>query len=175
MECIAIIGCGGAGKSTFAKKLHSKTGLELIHLDKIYWKDNWRETPKEEWQSIVSGLAQKGKWIIDGNYNGTIDIRLNRADTIIFFDVSRWICLRNHLKRIMRSKLFNEIRDDIPETCKEHFDFGFMKWIWNYQKINRDRYLEKLAQLKQNKSIVIFNTYNQANSFLDGIKPKKIA
>lgn len=36
MRKIIIIGCPGAGKSYFAKKLHSISGIPLYHLDMIW-------------------------------------------------------------------------------------------------------------------------------------------
>ena len=36
MQRILIIGNCGAGKSTFARALAEKTGLPLVHLDKLY-------------------------------------------------------------------------------------------------------------------------------------------
>ena len=37
MERVMIIGCGGAGKSTLARKRGEKTGLPVVHLDQIWW------------------------------------------------------------------------------------------------------------------------------------------
>ena len=33
---IIVIGSPGSGKSTFARKLHAKTGIPLFHLDLLY-------------------------------------------------------------------------------------------------------------------------------------------
>ena len=41
MQKIMVIGCCGAGKSTFSRRLHTVTGLELIHLDQQHWQPNW--------------------------------------------------------------------------------------------------------------------------------------
>ena len=88
MKRVMVIGCGGAGKSTFSKKLGQLTGLEVIHLDQYYWKPNWEESDKEEWNQLATQLATKPSWIMDGNYGGTMDIRIARADTIIYLDFS---------------------------------------------------------------------------------------
>lgn len=34
---ILILGCGGAGKSTLARRLGAATGLPVVHLDGLYW------------------------------------------------------------------------------------------------------------------------------------------
>ena len=53
MKKVVIIGSGGAGKSTFARRLGEMSGIEVFHLDKLYWKPNWTKTPKDEWAKIV--------------------------------------------------------------------------------------------------------------------------
>jgi adenylate kinase family enzyme len=40
---ICIFGRPGSGKSTFAHKLHLKTGLPLYHLDRYFFVANWVE------------------------------------------------------------------------------------------------------------------------------------
>jgi len=92
MRRILIIGSGGAGKSHAAIEMARKLGLELIHLDRHFWKPNWVETPKAEWRQIVSTLVNKDSWIIDGNYAGTFDIRFPAADTIVFLDFPPLLC-----------------------------------------------------------------------------------
>ena len=88
MQKILVIGCCGAGKSTFSRKLNNIINLELIHLDQYYHKPNWEEPDKEKWEKIVSHLVQKPSWIMDGNYKGTFDVRFKEANTIIYLDYS---------------------------------------------------------------------------------------
>ncbi len=85
---ILVIGCCGAGKSTFSKKLQAILKLELIHLDKYYHKPNWEEPKKVEWEKRVNNLVQKSSWIMDGNYSETMEIRIKNAETIIYLDYS---------------------------------------------------------------------------------------
>ncbi len=76
MQRILIIGCSGAGKSTFARHLHRFLPQhELIHLDRYYWRPGWIETPADEWEIIVNDLISKEQWIMDGGYAGTIGLR----------------------------------------------------------------------------------------------------
>src|SRR6266436_5243884 len=101
MKRVLIIGSGGAGKSTFARRLNNILNLGLIHLDTLYWNPGWVETPKPEWRAIVEGLLGKDSWIIDGNYSGTLDIRIAACDTIIFLDIGRATCAWRILKRLL--------------------------------------------------------------------------
>ena len=77
MQKILIIGGNGSGKTTFAKKLAQKTRLPLVHLDKLYWKDNWQHVTQEEFDSLLLPELEKDNWIIDGNMKRTLPLRLN--------------------------------------------------------------------------------------------------
>jgi adenylate kinase family enzyme len=100
MKRVVVIGSGGAGKSTFSRRLHAATGLPLIHLDRLFWRPGWTEMPNEEWRATNEMLVKAEAWIIDGNYGGTMDVRLAAADTIIFLDLPRLVCLYRVLKRL---------------------------------------------------------------------------
>jgi adenylate kinase family enzyme len=83
MRRVLVIGISGAGKSTFSQALATKTGLPLIHLDKEFWRPGWVQTPRQEWRARVSELAARERWIMDGNYDSSLDLRLPRADTVL--------------------------------------------------------------------------------------------
>src|SRR5690242_17455985 len=93
MKKIILIGSGGSGKSTLARQLGNKLNIKVHHLDALFWKPNWEGVPREEQIAVQNNLIKDEKWIIDGNYGGTMDIRLNAADTIIFLDIHRTICI----------------------------------------------------------------------------------
>ena len=90
---IAIIGNSGSGKSYLAKKLFDITGLPLTHLDNVFWKPNWEKTPKEEWIRLQEAMVAKDRWIIDGNYNSTAELRFKAAELVVFLDSNRVVCL----------------------------------------------------------------------------------
>ncbi len=144
MKRILVLGSGGAGKSTFAKQLSRKTGLPLIHLDLHFWNSGWVETSRDKWLPMVIELAERPEWIMDGNYSGTIDIRMKYADTVIFLDYGRLTCSLGVLKRVILN--MGRVRDDMPEGCPERFSFDFMKWIWNYSSRSRPKIIEALEK-----------------------------
>src|SRR5204862_4664583 len=83
---VLVTGLAGSGKSTFSRSLAAKTGLPLIHLDIHFWKPGWVEPSEAEWREKQRGLLAGDAWIVDGNYHETLDLRLERADTILFLD-----------------------------------------------------------------------------------------
>lgn len=99
MKKIAIIGSGGSGKSTLALKLGQIRQLPVFHLDALNWNPGWVPTPKEEWNRLMEELVLQKEWIIDGNYGGTMNVRLREADTIIYLDYPTYISLYRAIKR----------------------------------------------------------------------------
>ena len=165
MNKIAIIGSGGAGKSTFARQLSDKLLIEVYHLDAILWKPNWVGTSKDEQQQIQQYLVAKERWIIDGNYGGTLDIRLNAADTVIFLDIHRVICLYRAIKRVFQYR--NKTRPDMAAGCEEKFDIDFLKWIWDYPNKKRTSILKMLEEVSKEKNVIILCSPKEVNEFIE--------
>jgi adenylate kinase family enzyme len=167
---IMIIGSGGAGKSTLSRQIQKITGLPLIHLDQYFWHTNWKETDKKVWVEKVRKLAQQEAWIMDGNYGGTMDIRLKRAEMIIFLNLSRWTCLWGIIKRVIR--FYGKTRPDMAGGCPERFSWEFLRYVWNYKTSRGPGILAKLAQLPADKDIFIFKNRAEVRSFLRLLKQK---
>jgi adenylate kinase family enzyme len=132
MKRVMIVGSGGAGKSTLARQLGEVSGMEVIHLDSLFWHESWTPTPAEEWADIVAELVRRDSWIIDGNYGGTREMRLAACDTIIWMDTPRLVCIYRALKRVITYR--NRSRPDIAAGCNERLDREFLEWIWNYPR-----------------------------------------
>jgi adenylate kinase family enzyme len=164
MKKILVIGSGGAGKSTFAQRLGAVLGLEVIHLDSLYWSAGWVEMPKDEWKIKVEELLKKDSWLMDGNYGGTLDLRLAACDTVVFLDIPRSICLWRILKR--RALYRRGSRPDMAEGCPERFTWQFIKWIWDYPRKRKPALLEKLKSHSQSKTIIVLKSQTEIEIFL---------
>ncbi|NLY66996.1 MAG: DNA topology modulation protein [Tissierellia bacterium] len=165
---IAIIGCGGAGKSTLARKLGEILKLPVYHLDSLFWKAGWVPMPVEEWKLIQEELTSKDEWIIDGNYRGTMDIRLSKADTIIFLDYPTYICLFRVIKRLI--KYYGKTRPDMAEGCNETLDLEFIKWILNFRRNKRPDIINKINTYKDRKNIYIIKSPKELEVFIEQIQ-----
>ena len=168
MKKILVIGCCGSGKSTFSKKLQSILKIEVIHLDQYYHKPNWEEPEEEEWKKTVNKLVKKPSWIMDGNYSGTLDVRIKNADTIIYLDCPTLKCFWRVIKRIL--KYHGKVRQDMAKGCKERFDLEFLKYVLNFNSKNRNNILKRLKGLNENKQIHIFRNDKQADKFLKEVE-----
>jgi len=167
MKRVLVIGSGGAGKSTFATRLGEKLGLQVIHLDRVYWRAGWVEPPKDEWRRTVEGLCAGGGWVMDGNYSGTLDVRLAACDTVVFLDLPRTVCLFRIVKRALKYR--GTGRPDMAEGCHEQLnkDFlVFLLWVWNYPRRSRPKLLERLEEVAGRKQIYRLRSSAEAEEFL---------
>ena len=78
-----IVGQPGSGKSTTARMIGEITGLPVVHVDLIHWKDGWIERDKSEKIELASKEEAKATWIFEGGLSQTWENRLARADTLI--------------------------------------------------------------------------------------------
>ncbi len=164
MRRILIIGSGGAGKSTLARRLARKLGLEVLHLDKFYWRPGWVETPKDEWRRKVEELCAGDEWVMDGNYSGTLDVRLARCDTVVFLDLPRRVCLWRIVRRRLAYR--KATRPDMAEGCPEELNAEFVRWVWDYPRESRPKILSRLAGAGGGKRIIRLRTQREVERFL---------
>ncbi len=128
MKRIMVMGVSaGAGKSTFARKLGEKLDIDVYHLDAYFWKPNWVQASTEEFRESNRKIADQDKWIIEGNYSTTYDIRAPRADTIIYLELPLIICLYRVVKRWLTN--IGNTRPDMGPGCTEKLDYQFIKFI----------------------------------------------
>lgn len=167
MKKIVLIGSGGSGKSTLAKQLSRTLGIPVYHLDTLFWKPNWQAVPRAEQQQIQTDLISRDDWIIDGNYGGTMDLRLNAADTIIFLDLPRMTCVYRILKRSIRYR--HEARPDMAAGCPEKIDVAFLKWVWRYPDEQRPGIRARLAQVEATKTIIVLKSRKEVRRFIENI------
>ena len=164
MKKIVIVGCGGAGKSTLARELGQRLRLPVIHLDALFWKPGWVMIPKDEERRRLAELLVEPAWVIDGNYNSTMPIRFEAADTIIFLDFPVWLCLWRVLKRWLQYR--GHSRPDMSPGCPEKLNWQFLGWVCLYRSIYRPKVLKRLAAYGQNRRVLIFEHPRQLTDFL---------
>ncbi len=155
---IIILGCPGSGKSTFARKLHCRTNIPLIHLDNLWWNADRTHITREEFDRKLMAILQGDQWIIDGDYSRTYELRFRFCDTVIFLDFDENTCMNGIRERV------GTPRDDIPWTARE-LDSELVESVRNYHITNRPRIYRLLEQYPQTQRI-IFKTRLQAEQWL---------
>ena len=167
MRRVLIIGASGAGKSTLAVRLGKILGLPVIHLDAEHWMPNWVAPPQEEWRPKVEKLCRLDSWIMDGNFSGSLDIRIPASDTVIFMDYPRPVYIWRVLKRVW--KLRNQTRPDMAPGCPERFDREFMVWLWHFARNTRPSILDKIRANGKGKKVVILHNQSDTDRYLASI------
>jgi len=112
---VIVTGMAGSGKSTFSRELSARTGLPVIHLDLHYWKPGWVRPSDHEWRVTQRSLLAGDAWIADGNYHETLDLRLERADTVVVLDTPWWVCAGRAFVRGLR----RPVGTQMPEGCDD--------------------------------------------------------
>ena len=164
MRKVLVIGSGGSGKSTLARRLGERLGVEVLHLDRFYWRAGWVETPKEEWARKVEELLGRESWVMDGNYSGTLARRLEECDAVVFLDVPRAVCVWRVLKRLVASRWRG--RPDMAEGCGDRFSVKFLQWVWNYPERSRPKVLALLEEKAAGKNVARLRSDAEVESFL---------
>jgi adenylate kinase family enzyme len=166
---VAVIGAGGAGKSMFARELGERTALPVIHLDRLFWKPGWVPMPEEEWRVVHGELLQADHWIIDGNYGGEMEPRLAAADTVVFLDLPRLVCVWGALQRHWRHR--GGGRPDMVPGQRERIDLKFLWWIFRYPDTRRPGVLARLAKLPSTTQVIRIRSRRAAREVLDRLAP----
>lgn len=144
MQRILVIGSAGAGKSTLARAISARLGLPLVHLDRHYWRPGWVEPDPEVWAAHVDRLVASDAWVMDGNYGGTMARRLAAADTAVFLDRSRWLCMWRVVRRWRRH--LGRARPDMAEGCPERVDLAFLHYVLVFPRVHRPRVGARLTE-----------------------------
>lgn len=166
MKRILIIGNAGSGKTTFAMALAEKTGLPLVHLDKLFWRGKWEMLPKEEFDPLLQTELEKEEWIIDGNFSRTLPHRLKYCDTVFYFDFPAALCLWGITKRVFKN--YGKTRVDMGGECPEYFDrqkFDLYKAVIGFNKKHRKKY-HRLLAAEKNKNIIVFKSRRDVKKYL---------
>lgn len=125
MKRVIVIGCPGAGKSTFSRKLSAKTGLPLHYLDMIWHKPDRTNVSREEFDRALDDILQQEEWIVDGNYLRTMQERLQRCDAVFWLDIPVEDCLSGVRDRLGKP------REDMP-WVETRIDDEFYQWIVDF-------------------------------------------
>ena len=166
MKKVIIIGCPGSGKSTFARKLSAITGLPLYHLDMMYWNKDRTTVEKDVFVERLQNAMSEDMWIIDGNYNSTMEMRLKECDTVFFLDYPTQICIDGIESR--RGKA----RSDIPWVENNYVDVEFVEFVNRFNSDSRPGIIGLLEKYSS-KNIMIFRSRNESEEYLNLLKEEK--
>lgn len=169
---ILVIGCSGGGKSTLSRKLSNLLKLEYISIDRdVRWLPGWVERNKQEQRKILSQLVKRDRWVMDGSGASTFDIRLPRAELVLWVRVPRHMALLGLARRVFR--YFGTTRPDMAAGCPEPIpDREFLSYIWNFEKIHAPKFITNLNLYGPNVPVAILKSYHEIDIMLTQVALK---
>lgn len=162
MNRIAVIGCGGSGKSHLARELGAALGLTPVHLDARYYDKNWNPLPKDEFAAVQRDLVASPRWVIDGNYASSLPIRLEAADTVIFLDLPALACLRGIAQRRLRHG--GGQHDAIG--VYDRITWNFVRYIIGYRRAMAPRVRALIAEHAGDAEVVVLRSRRAGRRYL---------
>ncbi len=160
MQKVIVIGCSGAGKSTFARRLRGRTGLPLYYLDMLWHRPDRTTVSREEFDARLGEILKRDRWILDGNFQRTLETRLKVCDTVFLLDYSLEVCLTSVGNRV------GQVREDMPWVETE-FDPEFKRWIMDFPEQRLPQIYELLDKYRDGRNIIVFQSRQEADSYLD--------
>jgi adenylate kinase family enzyme len=170
MRRIVVIGPAGAGKSRLARTLAEATGIEVIHLDALFWQPGWVPTPEAEWEAIQRRELERDTWIVEGLHEPTVHLWLDAADTVVLFDTSPLASLwRVTRRRLLRS----EPGPDIPAGCEpapfHRAAMKFARYLWEYRRRTRAELFAELEKPRPGRRVVVVRRERDLQAFLNTV------
>jgi len=170
MRRVLVVGGPGSGKTTFSVRLGRLLDLPVHNLDAVFWKPGWVESSREEFAARQQPLVAGERWILDGNYGGTRQLRLAAADTVVFLDLPVWLCLVRVLRRWWRWR--GRSRPDLPEGLPEKMDWTFLSYIvWTWPRSSRPSLRRDLGGWQG--SLIRLRSSAEARRFLERLECQK--
>jgi adenylate kinase family enzyme len=163
---IAIIGCGGSGKSYLACQLSAILGIPVTHLDALYYDRHWNPLPTHRLAQLQRDLVTQPRWIIDGNYASTMAIRLAAADTVIFLDLPAGACLSGILQRRLRHRGGQHAALGVYNRIT----WQFLRYVLGYRRSMRPRVQRLLAHHARHAELVVLGSRRAVRSYLATIE-----
>jgi adenylate kinase family enzyme len=168
MERVAIIGCGGSGKSHLARQLAERLDLPITHLDAVYYDEHWQALPKEQFTAVQEALVEQPRWVIEGNYASTLPVRLAAADTVIVLDLPARTCLRGVLQRRLRHGGGQHQAIGVYDRI----NWSFIRYILSYRRSMLPRVHGLIADHAPHADLVVLRRRSAARRFLNGLRPR---
>lgn len=131
---VLVVGCSGAGKSTLSAALARRLDLPHLSMDREFcWLPGWVARPRDEMRALIAAAVAQDRWIMDGSFPSSLDLRLPRTDLVIWLRLPRLTCLVGVFRRGVAHR--GRTRPDMAPGCPERRpDREFLSYVWNFER-----------------------------------------
>ena len=166
-ERVLVIGCSGGGKSPKTQPNATRFDLEYLSYDRdIRWLPGWRVRDRGEQRMIVADLVSRTRLIMDGTTVSTFDLRLPRADLVIWIRVPRRVALLGVARRVLAN--YGKVRRDMAAGCPEQLpDREFLTFIWTFEKRMAPRILDGMDRFGPKVPLATLTARNQFDQLFE--------
>ncbi|MEU2408247.1 topology modulation protein [Streptomyces rubiginosohelvolus] len=161
MRKVAIVGCGGSGKSHVARELGRILDAPVTHLDAAFYDDEWNALPTDKFTDVQRELVAQPRWVIDGNYNSTLQVRLEACDTVVLMDVSTGAALYGIFSRQLRHGAGHK-----GNGVHNRIHWGVIKYVATYRRKMRPRVMAKIEEFGSGTDVVLLANRRQTHRWL---------
>lgn len=163
---VLVMGCSGGGKTTMSLQLCKLLDLPFVSMDReFFWLPGWVKRTKVEERALISAKIAQERWLMDGTGPSTFDLRVPRADAVIWIRMPRMFCLYGAIRRL--AKWYGRERLEMAPGCPERLDWEFLHYIWNFERIFAPKVAAGLAEHGSDVPVFQLKTRAQMRRLLD--------
>lgn len=163
---VVVVGPYGAGKTWLAHELGLALQIPVHHLDALRWQADWKLLPFPEWTSLLERLVAADAWVIDGNFEGTLDIRLRRCETILVLDAPLWLSFA----RTVRRRVSRAERRDLRPELREHLNVNLLRLFVRYRRDVRPTLHRLVAAHAAGRQVVVLRRRADVRALLEAVR-----
>lgn len=167
---VVVTGQAGSGKSTLARALSARTGLPLVYLDLHFWKPGWVPPSDDEWRDTQRRVLAGDAWVADGNYNETLGLRLERADTVVVLATPWPVCAGRAIVRGVR-RSGGEMPPGCPDSAWRRLrdEWPLALRIVRERRSRPQQELEIVSQHGGHPVVHVLSSKQAVSDFLDAL------
>ncbi|GAA1273008.1 topology modulation protein [Planotetraspora silvatica] len=168
MRRVAVVGCGGSGKSYVARELGRLLGAPVTHLDGIFFDDEWNSLPPGKFEAAQREVVAARSWVVDGNYNSTLRVRLDACDTVVFMDVPTWAALWGIV-----SRQFRHGAGQHSAGVYNRINVAVLRYVATYRRRMRPQVLTKIHEHGGHATVIRLTSRRRTRRWLEQVAAQR--
>jgi hypothetical protein len=163
---ILVLGSPGSGKTLLSNVLGERLGLELLRLADFFWQPGRVRMPTDAWRVRVAELASRPRWVMDGTYEASLDLRLPNSDAIVFIRSNRWACLW----RVVVRRLLGRWRPAAESALGHALTPFFVRYVARFPVVTQPEVFALMAEHAVGKPLIVLDGARAVDRLIEQIR-----